>query len=61
MSVDGERVADLTTKRSVPVAFTASETFDVSMDLGSPVSPSYEQRRPFGFDGPIKMVTVELK
>jgi arylsulfatase len=61
MSVDGSEVARMTTKRSVPAAFTASETFDVGVDLGSPVSPSYEKRRPFEFDGTIDSVKVELK
>ncbi len=61
MIVDGKQVAEMTTERSVPAAFTASETFDVGVDLGSPVSPSYTERRPFEFDGTIEKVTVELK
>lgn len=61
MSVDGNEVARMTTKRSVPLAFTASETFDVGIDLGSPVSRDYAERRPFEFDGAIEQVTVELK
>lgn len=61
MTVDGQQVAEMTTKRSAPVAFTASETFDVGVDLGSPVSPSYDERRPFEFDGKIKTMTVELQ
>lgn len=59
LTVDGTLVAEMTTKRSVPAAFTASETFDVGVDLGSPVSPSYEERRPFEFQGQIKSVSVE--
>ena len=61
MTVDGAQVAKMTTERSVPAAFSASETFDVGVDLGSPVSPSYEERRPFEFDGKIGVVKVELK
>lgn len=61
MNVDGQPVGTMTTKRSAPVAFTASETFDVGLDLGSPVSPIYEERRPFEFDGTIQKMTVELK
>ncbi len=60
MSIDGVQVANMTTKRSAPVAFTASETFDVGVDLGSPVSPEYEERRPFEFTGNINGMTVEL-
>jgi len=41
--------------------FTASETFDLGVDLGSPVSRDYFERRPFKFDGKIDQVTVELK
>ena len=59
--VDGKEVARTTVKRTVPAAFTASETFDVGMDLGSPVSLDYFDRRPFAFTGKIKEVKVELK
>jgi hypothetical protein len=48
-------------KRTVATAFTASETLDVGVDLGSPVSLDYFDRRPFVFDGNINSVTVELK
>ena len=59
--VDGKTVAQTTVKRTVPAAFTASETFDVGMDLGSPVSLAYFGRRPFRFDGKIEAVNVTLK
>jgi len=45
----------------VPAAFTASETFDVGVDLGSPVSLDYDERRPFRFDGTIERMTVQLR
>ena len=60
LKVDGNEVAKMTTKRTVPLAFTASETFDVGVDLGSPVSRDYSERRPFEFDGQIGNVTVKL-
>jgi hypothetical protein len=44
--------------RSVPAAFTASETFDVGMDLGSPVSLDYHDRAPFKFTGRIEKVNI---
>ena len=53
LKVDGKEVARTTVKRTVPAAFTASETFDVGVDLGSPVSLDYFDRRPFPFDGKI--------
>ncbi len=59
--VDGEEVARTTVQRTVPAAFTASETFDVGTDLGSPVSLDYFDRRPFAFDGKINTVDVQLK
>ena len=48
-------------KKTVPAAFTASETFDVGVDLGSPVSRDYLDRRPFKFDEKIGNVKVEWK
>jgi len=60
LSVDGREVARTIVKRTVPVAFTASESFDVGIDLGSPVSLDYFDRRPFKFDGNIKKVEVKM-
>jgi arylsulfatase A-like enzyme len=60
MKVDNKEVARTTVKRTVPGAFTASETFDVGVDLGSPVSLDYFDRAPFKFDGRIVKVIVEL-
>ena len=61
LKVDGAEVAHADVKRTVPAAFTASETFDVGVDLGSPVSLDYFDRRPFRFSGTIKSVNVELQ
>ena len=61
LSVDGNEIAHADVKRTVPAAFTASETFDVGVDLGSPVSLDYFDRRPFRFNGTIKGVTIELQ
>jgi len=44
--------------RSVPATFTASETFDVGMDLGSPVSLDYHDRAPFAFNGTIEKIHI---
>ena len=59
--VDGQEHSRTQVSRTVPGAFTASETFDVGLDLGSPVARDYDQRRPFRFDGRILGVTVTLK
>ena len=61
LKVDGVEVARTTVQRTVPAAFTASETFDVGVDLGSPVSLTYFDRRPFRFGGKIHKVEVNLK
>ncbi len=61
LKVDGIEVARTTVKRTVPAAFTASETFDVGVDLGSPVSLDYFDRRPFKFEGSIERLDVELR
>jgi hypothetical protein len=61
LKVDGSEVARTTVKRTVPAAFTASETFDVGVDLGSPVSLDYFDRRPFRFSGKIEKVEVDLR
>ena len=61
LKVDDKEVGRTTVKRTVPAAFSASETFDVGTDLGSPVSLDYFDRRPFPFEGKIQSVSVELK
>jgi arylsulfatase len=60
INVDGKQVATGEVKRTVPAAFTASETFDVGTDLGSPVSLRYHKKAPFKFNGKIKSVKVDL-
>lgn len=60
LSVDGNEVAKAELKRTVPAAFSATESFDVGVDLGSPVSMNYHDRRPFEFDGTIQALKVRL-
>ena len=61
LRVDGQEVGKAALKRTVPLLFTASETFDVGTDLGSPVSLNYYDQRPFSFDGKIKTVEVKMQ
>jgi arylsulfatase A-like enzyme len=61
LKVDGQEVARTTVNRTVPAAFSASETFDVGVDLGSVVSLDYFDRRPFRFNGKVEKVEVSLK
>jgi arylsulfatase A-like enzyme len=60
LSVDGKVVARTTVMMTVPAAFTASESFDVGVDLGSPVSRDYFERRPFRFEGSVERLQVVL-
>jgi arylsulfatase len=61
VTVDGRETARTTVNRTVAGAFTASETLDVGVDLGSPVSLDYFDRRPFRFDGKIQAVTIDVR
>lgn len=61
ITVDGKEVAKTRVGRTVPAAFSASESFDVGVDLGSTVSLVYDERRPFAFSGTIDTVNVSLK
>ncbi len=61
LMVDGREVGRAELKRTVPAAFTATETFDVGVDLGSTVALDYFDRRPFEFNGRIAGVRVELR
>jgi hypothetical protein len=61
LRVDGTEVAKGTVPVTVPAAFTASESFDVGLDLGSPVSANYAERRPFAFEGANITVNVALR
>jgi arylsulfatase len=61
LRVDSNEVGHDTVRRTVPAAFSASETFDVGVDLGSVVSLDYFDRRPFRFNGRIEKIEVNLK
>jgi arylsulfatase len=52
--INGEEAATGTLQRTVPGGFTASETFDVGMDIGSPVADAYFDKAPFKFEGTLK-------
>ncbi|WP_448680674.1 arylsulfatase [Pseudomonas nicosulfuronedens] len=54
LKVNGEEVASGVTPFSPPLTFTASETFDVAEDLGSPVSLDYFDRAPFALAGKVQ-------
>lgn len=61
ISIDGQDAMRVAVKQTVAGAFSASETLDVGMDLGSPVSFDYFDRAPFAFDGKVDAVIVDIK
>ncbi|WP_286535148.1 arylsulfatase [Variovorax sp. J31P179] len=61
MRVDGAEVGRTSVPYTLPLAFTATETFDVGTDLGSPVALDYYSRAPFRFNGSIDKVHVAYK
>jgi hypothetical protein len=61
LSVDGKEMARTIMMRTMPAAFTPSESFDVGVGLGSSVSVEFFDRRPFRFEGKIETVKVERK
>ncbi len=58
--VNGKRVAQGTLDHTVPGSFSLSETFDVGVDNGTPVSNNYKQKDHFPFTGQIDKVTITL-
>jgi arylsulfatase len=58
LSVDGAELAKASTPWTQAFLFSASESFDVGTDLGSPVSMDYAERAPFAFAGKIHDVHV---
>ncbi|HEY1091769.1 MAG TPA: arylsulfatase [Burkholderiaceae bacterium] len=58
LRIDGAESASVKLPYTVPLAFTATETFDVGVDLGSPVALDYYTRAPFRFSGRIHDVHV---
>ena len=49
--INGKEAATGTVQRTVPLTFTASETFDVGRDTMSPVADDYFDQAPFPFEG----------
>jgi arylsulfatase len=60
LSVDGKEVGKVETLGTVPAAFSSSETLDVGIDLGSPVSFKYFEKAPYKFNGKISKMHVKL-
>ena len=52
--INGKEATRGTVQRTIPLFFTASETFDVGMDTLSPVADAYFDKAPFKFEGSLK-------
>ncbi len=59
LKVNGKEVGQGRIERSVPAIFTASESFDVGVDLASPVALDYFDRAPFKFNGKIEKINIK--
>ena len=57
--INGKEAVEGTVERTIPMIFTASETFDVGMDTASPVANDYFDKAPFTFEGTLKRVHFE--
>jgi len=58
--VNGKKVAEGALDQTVPGSFSLSETFDVGVDNGTPVSKNYKRKDHFPFTGQIDKVTITL-
>jgi arylsulfatase A-like enzyme len=60
LSVDGKQVATKTIPHTIPFLMSIDETFDVGIDLRTPVDDN-DYQVPFAFNGTINKLTVNLK
>ena len=58
--VNGKKVAEGAIDQTVPGSFSLSETFDVGVDNGTPVSKNYKAKDHFPFTGQIDKVVINL-
>ena len=59
--INGQLAGEGDIANVVPGRFSATETLDIGMDLGSTVAQDYHDKAPFAFTGTIENVTVEIK
>jgi len=58
--VNGRKVAEGALDKTVPGSFSLSETFDVGVDNGTPVSNNYKVKDHFPFTGELDKVVITL-
>jgi arylsulfatase len=59
--VDGQKVAEGRIEHTQPMVFSADETADVGIDLGTPVVEAIGSERRSRFSGRISKVTIEVR
>jgi arylsulfatase len=59
--VNGEKAAEGRIERTQPAIFSADETADVGIDLGTPVVEAIGSEKKSRFNGSIGKVTIEVK
>jgi len=59
--VNGKKVAEGAIDHTVPGAFTLSESFDVGVDNGTPVSNNYKTKNHFRYTGTLDKVVIKLQ
>ena len=60
LSVDGKQVASKTIPHTIPFLMSIDETFDIGIDLRTPVDDN-DYQVPFAFNGTINKLTINLK
>ena len=58
--VNGKKVAEGVIDKTHPGSFSLSETFDVGVDNGTPVSNNYKAKDHFPFTGALDKVVINL-
>ena len=59
--MNGKKVAEGSIDQTVPGAFSLSESFDVGVDNGTPVSNNYTTKDHFRFTGGLDKVVISLR
>ena len=59
--LDGQRVGEARSERTVTFSYASDETFDIGEEYGSPVLHSCADKLPFRFDGKMGRLNVEIR
>lgn len=59
VSVNGQEMMSTNVPRCAPLAFTANDCFDIGHDSHSPVSEAYFDKKPYTFEGKVKITDIK--